>query len=97
MITGSQSRQLLAHLDVALVWRDHEAGVGERGDLRLDPFDQLGGSVADRRHRDAGSHIDQRVSVDVHQDAATASRDENRQHIADPDRNGGVAALEQVL
>ena len=36
VVAGGEPVERLAHLDVALVRRDHEAGVGERGDLLLD-------------------------------------------------------------
>ena len=68
---GVSAVELLAHGDVALVRRDHEAGVGERRDLLL--------HVARRRRRallptlvdgDAGAEVDERVAVGVDEDAA---------------------------
>jgi hypothetical protein len=73
-----QSVELLAHLDVALVRRHHEAGMGELGDLLSHPADNLVRAVADRGDRDAGAEVDERVAVDVHDYAAARGGDEDR-------------------
>ena len=65
VVAGGQLGQRLAHLDVAGVRRDHEAGVGEGRDLVVDRPDDRRRRVADRDHRDAGAQVDQRVAVGV--------------------------------
>ena len=70
--------QLLADLDVLLVGRDHEAGVGEVGDLPLDRLDHARGGVADGGDGDAGAEVDELVAVDVDEDAAAGPLDVDR-------------------
>ena len=91
-----QPVELLAHLDVALVRRHHEAGVGELGDLLDHPADDLVGAVADRGDGDAGAEVDERVAVDVDDDAAARRGHEDRQDVAQAAGNAPLTALEQL-
>ena len=75
VVAGGQAVECLTHLDVTLIRRDHEAGVGELGDLLLDGFDDGGRSIADIGHGNTGTHVDQRVSVDVDEDASASTLD----------------------
>ena len=80
---------------VAVVRRDHEAGVGERLHLRGDGVDDPRVAVADRGHRDARAEVDQRVAVDVDDDAAAGGRGVDRHGRADRARDGrGLAGLQ---
>ena len=92
---GGQLGELLAHVDVAVVRRDHEAGVRERPDLVDDPLDDLGRGVADARDRDAGGQVDQRVAVGVDEDATTGCLDEHGERGADAGSDVLGAPLEQ--
>jgi hypothetical protein len=83
VVTRSELRQLLAHVDVTVVGRDHEARVRERGDLLDDPAGDLRRSVAHAGHGDAGPEVDQRVAVGVDQHAPAGGLDEDRQCRAD--------------
>jgi hypothetical protein len=83
VVTRGDLGQLLAHVHVAVVGRDHEAGVGERRDLLLHPADHRGCGVADADHRDPGAQVDQRVAVHVDEDAAAGRDHEHREHGAD--------------
>ena len=88
VVTGGEAVEGLAHLDVAGVGGHHEAGVGELGDLLLDAGDDLGVGVADGGDGDAGAHVDERVAVDVEQDAAAGLGDVDRQGDADAGGHG---------
>ena len=96
MVAGGQLGERLAHLDVAVVRRDHEAGVRERRDLLLHAADDRGRGVADRDHRDAGAEVDQRVAVDVDEHAAAGGVDEDRQRRADPVGDVRLLAVEPL-
>ena len=87
--------QFLADLHVPLVRGDHEAGVGELGDLGLDALGDGGRRVADRGDRDAGAEVDQGVAVRVEQHPAAGGGDEDRQRGRDAPGDGTVAALGQ--
>jgi hypothetical protein len=80
--------ECLAHLDVSRVRRDHEAGVGELGDLVLDVLDHVRVRVADGRDGDARAHVDERVAVDVDEHATAGAGDVDRQPDADAGRDG---------
>ena len=95
-VTGGEPVERLAHLDVALVRRDHEAGVREGGHLVLDVADHVVGGVADADHGDAGAEVDEGVAVDVDEHPAARPLDEHRQRRAEPAGDRGVAALEQL-
>jgi hypothetical protein len=56
-----------------------------------------GGAVADGRHRDAGTEIDQRVAVDVHDDAAAGRLDVHGKRCADAAGDGGCLPGVQFL
>ena len=56
---------MLAHLDVWLVARDHEAGVGELVRLFGELLDDLRCAVAHVDHGDAGPEVDEGVAVDI--------------------------------
>ena len=93
VVTGGQLVEGLADRDVGLVRGDHEAGVGELGDLALHVLHDLRGRVAHGRHGDAGAHVDQGVAVHVHQHAAARGDDERRERSADAGGDGPGAAL----
>ena len=83
VVAGGELGELLADLDVLLVGRDHEAGVGEVGDLALHRLDHPRRGVADGGHRDARAEVDELVAVDVAEDAAARLLDVHRQRGAD--------------
>jgi hypothetical protein len=91
---GRQLRERRADVDVPVVRRDHEAGVGERADLVPDVAHHGVGRVADRGHRDPGAEVDQRVAVDVDEDTAAGRDDEHRQHRADAVGDVGLLAVQ---
>ncbi len=70
VLTGGHGGQLLAHPDVPLVRRDHEAGVAECRDLMLHGRHHPWCRVPDTGHGNSGTQIDQRVAVHVGQHAA---------------------------
>ena len=97
VVAGGELGELLADLDVLLVGRDHEAGVGEVGDLALHRLDHLRRGVADRGHRDAGAEVDELVAVDVAEDATARLLDVDRQRGADAGRDArDLAGLERL-
>jgi len=49
--------------------------VGEGRDLRADRFHELGHGVADCRHRDARSQVEDAIAVGVHEDGALGAFD----------------------
>ena len=53
MTTRSQGRQLFADGDVALIWPDHETGVGKPRHLVAHRLDHLGQGMANAGHPDA--------------------------------------------
>ena len=83
--------------DVRLVRRDHEAGVGELGDLRLHGRDDLGVRVAERGHGDARAEVDERVAVGVDDDSAAGGDSLDRHGVTDAGGDGGGLAREQLL
>jgi hypothetical protein len=87
-----QRVELLAHLQVALVRRDHEAGVAEPVDLRVHGLGHRGCRVADVRHGDAGAEVDELVAVHVDQQAVVGGVDVDRQRRADTGGDGRLAA-----
>ena len=93
VVARGEPGERLAHLHVALVGRDHEAGVRERRHLLGDPSYDLGRAVADAGDRDAAGQVDQRVAVDVDDDPATGGRDVHREHAAHPRGDRRPAAL----
>ena len=97
VVARGQLGELLADLDVLLVGRDHEAGVGEVGDLSLHRLDHPRRGVADRGDGDARAEVDQLVAVDVAQDAAAGLLDVDRQRRADAGRDrGDLAGLQRL-
>ena len=75
VVARGELGQRLADVDVAVVRRDHEAGVGERARPAPAPgADHRAARVADAGHRDAGAEVDQRVAVDVDEHAAAGGR-----------------------
>jgi hypothetical protein len=87
VVAGRQLRELLADVDVPVVRRHHETGVGEGAHLLGDPVDHLGCGVADAGDRDPRRQVDQRVAVDVDDHAAAGRGDEDRQRGADAGRH----------
>jgi hypothetical protein len=90
MGAGGQLGQPLADGDVALVRRDHETRVRERRHLLPHGGHHGGGGVAHGRDRDPGPQVDQRVAVDVDEDAAGRPFDEHRQRRPHPGGHGGL-------
>ena len=70
MRTGRHFGELFAHLNVAFVGRDHETGVCKRGDLIADSVNQFGYRVANRRHRDSRTKVQDAVAVHVDENRA---------------------------
>ena len=79
VVTGGETGQLFADLDVLLVRVDHEAGVGERRHLGRDGFDDLGHGVAHGCHRDARAEVQDVVAINVHEDGPGGAVDVNRE------------------
>jgi len=79
VVTGGELGELLGDLDIAVVGRDHETGVGEPLHLVDHARGDLLGGVADRGHGDAGPHVDEGVAVGVDQHAAATGDDERGQ------------------
>ncbi len=96
VVTRGAGVELLAHGDVLLVGTDHEAGVGEFGDLVPDGLDHGRGGVPHADHGDARSEVDQRVAVDVDQDRPLGAIDVEREHRADPGGHGRRAPRARV-
>ena len=96
MVPRCVARELFADHDVLLVRGDHEARVGEPGDLLTDPFHHAGRGVARRHDGDARAEVDERVTVGVDEDAAPGGGDEHREHMADTPRDAALAAPEQL-
>ena len=92
-VPGVSSSSASRDLEVLLVRRDHEAGVGEVVDLLGDRVDDALVAVADGRHGDAGAEVDELVAVDVAQDAAGGLLDVDRQSGADAGGHRGELAL----
>ena len=82
----------LTHRHVLLVRADHEAGMGELGDLLCDGIDHRSGGVADADHGDAGAEVDQRVAIHVDQDGTLASLYVDRKDRAHSWSDGGRPA-----
>ena len=69
----------------------------ELRDLRLNGLDDLGMSVAERRHGDAGAEVDQRVAVCVDDDSATGRDRLDRDGVPDAGGDRGRLAGDQLL
>ncbi len=82
----------LGDAHVALVRRDHEAGVGERLHLGGHGLRDPRSTVADGGDRDPRAEVDQGVTVHVDDDAATGGHGVDRQGGADRLRDCGVLA-----
>ena len=91
VIAGGERVQLLADCDVRLVGRDHEAGVGERGNLLRHRRDDLGRGVANAGDGDPGAEVDEAVAVQVLDDRPGGARDVGRERGRDPGRDGAPA------
>ncbi len=95
VVARGQLGERLGDLDVPLVGRDHETGVGEVGELRRRTADDGLGGRADAGHGDAGTEVDQPVPVDVLDDPAARAGGEHGQHGAHTGRDrGGTAGLQ---
>ena len=92
VVTRGPGVELLAHGHVLLVRADHEAGVGESGDLLLDGVDHGRRGVAHADHGDARPEVDQGVAVDVDEDGPLGALDVEREDRADPGGHGRRAA-----
>lgn len=95
VVARRQLGERLGDRDVALVRRDHEAGVGEVLQLGGGAADHGLGGGADGGHGDTGTEVDEAVAVDVLDDAAVDLGGEHRQrgaHACGDDR--GAAGLQ---
>jgi hypothetical protein len=97
VVARGEPVERLRDRDVALVRRDHEAGVRERLDLRLHGGDDARRAVAHGGDGDARAQVDQGVAVDVDDDTACCPRGEDRHRGADPGGDGGGLARHQLL
>jgi hypothetical protein len=97
VVARGQPVERLGHGHIALVGRDHEAGVGELLDLGLDRVDHTRSAVADRSDCDAGAEVDQAVAVGVDDDAATGPHTEHRHRRADAGGDRGYLTRHQLL
>lgn len=97
VIARGEPVEVLGHLHVSLVGRDHEARVGERCDLLRHRVDDGGCAVADGGDGDARAEVDELVAVGVREHAATGRDDVDRQRHADTRRHGTLLARLQLL
>src|SRR5690606_30141442 len=88
--------ELFGDRHILLIGGDHEAGVGEVGDLPLDGLDDLVVAVADGADRDAGAEVDEVVAVDIEEYAALALDDVGRQTRADSGGDRGALASSEL-
>ena len=95
VVARGEPVQLLGDGDVALVGRDHEAGVGEVLHGFLDGADDGRVGGADAGHGDAGAEVDEGVAVDVVDDAAVGVGDVDGDAGRDAGGDDGLAALGQ--
>ena len=97
VIAGGAGVQLLADGHVLLVGTDHEAGVGELGDLVTHGVDDRRVGVSDADDGDTGAEVDERVAIDVDEDRPLGAVDVEREHRADAGRDGGLATGVELL
>ena len=95
VVSGGALVEPVGDLDVALVLGDEKAGVCELRGLHLHPPDYLRGARAHAGDGDARGKVDEVVAVDVDDDAAAGTVDEDRQGLAQPGWQGAVAPLLQ--
>ena len=88
--------EMFRHRDVLLVRGDHEAGVGEVGDLLADGLDHARRRVADGGHGDTGAEVDEPVAVDVLKNPAGRAGGEHRHGDPHGVRDRGGAAFGQL-
>lgn len=94
VVSGRDAIEGLGDGDVTFVAGDHEAGVREQLGLMRDCRSDVGIGVADRGHCDPGSQVDQRIAVDIDEDATSCSGNEDRDRHAHPGRHGTFLACE---
>ncbi|CAH0327772.1 hypothetical protein SRABI128_06447 [Microbacterium sp. Bi128] len=95
VVARGEAVQLLGNGDIALVRRDHEAGVGEVLHGFLHGADDGGVRGADARHGDAGAEVNEGVAVDVVDDAAVGVGHEDRDAGRDASGDDRLAAFGQ--
>ena len=91
VIAGGHGVEPLGEFHVALVRGDHETGVGEAGGLLGHRCRDTGMRCADAGDGDARAQVDERVSVDVDDDAAVGICRVDRCGRADAGRDGGLS------
>ena len=96
VVTGSDPVEHLGDLEVGLVWRGQEAGVGVLRQLGGGARDHGRRRVAHRRDRDTATEVDERVAVDVDDHAAARGRHVHVGGAAQPGRQCRVAAGSQL-
>ena len=88
VVAGGDPVQRFGDLDVGLIRRGQEAGVGVSRQLCGRAGDDVGGGVADRGDRDAAAQVDEGVAVDIDEDPTAGRR---RVHTALLVRPAGTA------
>ena len=73
MISRRHSIERFADFDIAQVRSNHEAGVGEGLNLRLDSFNNALCTISYVDYGDTRPHIDDGVSIDIDDNSATCS------------------------
>ncbi len=97
VVARGQPVQGFGDLDVGVVGGDGEAGVGELLQLAGHGFDHTRVAVADARHGDPGAEVDERVAVDVDEDATAGARCEDGHRGTDTGRDRGVFPGHELL
>ena len=88
--------ELLAELEVGLVHRDREAGMGELRHLLLRRAHHLVVGMPDVERADAAREVDEHVAVDVGEQGAMRARGEDRDGIGDAARDRLLAPGESA-
>src|SRR5690606_39899795 len=82
VVAGGDPVERLAHVHVPLVGVDHEAGVGEAGELFAGAGHHPGVGVTHVGDGDTGTEVDEPVAVHVFNDAAAGPHHVDRQAAA---------------
>jgi hypothetical protein len=78
VVTRGKPVQRGGYVDESLVLRDQEARVGEALGLLRNTSDDGRVGRSDGRHRDPGREVDDVIAIDIDEDAASGSLDEDR-------------------
>src|SRR5690606_22112846 len=95
VVAGGDPVERLAHVHVPLVGVDHEAGVGEAGELFAGAGHHPGVGVTHVGDGDTGTEVDEPVAVHVFNDAAAGPHHVDRQGAAYSLSDGRGPALLQ--